>query len=553
MSGIHKRLSCDHATNEPLPPHCQGSMTMKTGPTRVRSVAGGSSSIPQCINYYLARLRLSRVTTNRRRIEILVMIVGILFVTSCVVLVYRMEVHYSVTSRENVKTNERRALGDLRMEANIPRLRPNINRNMPLSKLKAVTRTELMGPSNATWGTYIYGPNGTYHHSDSIKDLGDITEKYAKLREKYDEWLPEHDTNRMSHVVQTLRQRDYQPMNHPNGTYHVWNCPDEPPLEYPMSWNVLDVLDHWEPDDITPRSHIYQGICRFNYRTERHKALNYRRLEVPYVIRDDPMVQRTVERWNHEGYMEELLGSWTKYPVEYSENNHFMYWTIPKKKNKKKVDQIRPGDELPEGWKEPTTHIDMSYKKWLSHANVTDESQLGPNMEHWYFRLTGCGKMKGCEQPSEYLFDELAFFQPRKENELYMVKPHAQKGIHCRFGMEGVIAENHFDRPRNMIALLRGERRYILSHPDQCENLELYPIGHPSARHSAVDWSNPDLEKHLKFKHAQVNEIVLQAGDVLYIPSNWFHYIISLDLNFQCNTRSGTSSKYMDELDACGF
>ena len=124
------------------------------------------------------------------------------------------------------------------------------------------------------------------------------------------------------------------------------------------------------------------------------------------------------------------------------------------------------------------------------------------------------------------MFDELAFFQPRDDNDLYMVDPGEQKGIHCRFGMKGVIAgksplnfmcksclsrhpchitmlmtyrtifvvrarfsiskENHFDGTRNMIAIMKGERRYMLSHPDQCENLALYPKGHPSAVSSPI-------------------------------------------------------------------
>ena len=104
-----------------------------------------------------------------------------------------------------------------------------------------------------------------------------------------------------------------------------------------------------------------------------------------------------------------------------------------------------------------------------------------------------------------------------------------------------------------MVALLGGERRYILSHPDQCENLALYPKGHPSSRHSAVDWSNPDWKKFPRFKDAHVNEVVLQAGDVLYIPTYWFHYIISLDLNFQCNTRSGVNKEYLRHIEQCGF
>ena len=104
-----------------------------------------------------------------------------------------------------------------------------------------------------------------------------------------------------------------------------------------------------------------------------------------------------------------------------------------------------------------------------------------------------------------------------------------------------------------MIVLLGGERRYILSHPNQCENLSLYKKGHPSARHSAVDWSNPDWEAFPEFADAEVNEVVLQAGDVLYLPTNWFHYIISLGLNYQCNTRSGVNREYMMDIHHCGF
>ena len=113
--------------------------------------------------------------------------------------------------------------------------------------------------------------------------------------------------------------------------------------------------------------------------------------------------------------------------------------------------------------------------------------------------------------------------------------------------------ENHFDGSRNAIVLLGGERRYILAHPNQCENLAILPKGHPSARHSEVDWSDPDYEKFPKFKEAKGNEVVLQAGDAMYLPTNWFHYIISMSMNFQCNTRSGIEPTYMPPIRACGF
>lgn len=119
--------------------------------------------------------------------------------------------------------------------------------------------------------------------------------------------------------------------------------------------------------------------------------------------------------------------------------------------------------------------------------------------------------------------------------------------------MNGVIAENHFDQSRNAIALLGGERRYVLAHPNQCPLLSLLPKGHPSARHSAVDWSDPDLDTYPEFGRARGNEVVMQPGDVMYLPTNWFHYIISLSLNFQCNTRSGITHEYMIPIQECGF
>ena len=109
---------------------------------------------------------------------------------------------------------------------------------------------------------------------------------------------------------------------------------------------------------------------------------------------------------------------------------------------------------------------------------------------HKYFRVTADDERRSTK--NSWLFKELKFFQPKKS--LFMVKPEFQQGIHCRFGMRSIIAEAHFDRSRNSVAMLRGMRRWIMTHPSQCENMYILPKSHPSGRHSDVDWSNPDLE-----------------------------------------------------------
>jgi len=54
----------------------------------------------------------------------------------------------------------------------------------------------------------------------------------------------------------------------------------------------------------------------------------------------------------------------------------------------------------------------------------------------------------------------------------------------------GVIAEAHYDDGRNMVAMIKGRKRYVLLPPRACKSLYLLPRGHPSARHSYLDWSN---------------------------------------------------------------
>ena len=50
----------------------------------------------------------------------------------------------------------------------------------------------------------------------------------------------------------------------------------------------------------------------------------------------------------------------------------------------------------------------------------------------------------------------------------------------------------------------------------------------------------------------QATEVVLTAGEALYIPSYWFHYIISTGVSFQCNTRSGNAFRGRADLFKCG-
>jgi len=411
----------------------------------------------------------------------------------------------------------------------------------------------------------VLPPSSIYTVPGSMPHIGDKSDAYARLRKEYDSMdLPKVEQRYKFKTMPMETGGDESP-----APYDIHNCPEHPPKNYPYAWNLLQLLDHWPPDNVNIPEDltVFQGLCVFDFEKDYEKALNYRRMELPFVVSNDPAVQDTAKRWMAPGFMDRLLGD-TKHRTEYSESNHFMYWNaggISKKQQHQLQEKNKfKGDGHPDGrgvdkdiahWQQPTTMMRMTYQDWLSHANLTEGESVGSHDPHYYYRLIGCGESSPegrCDKgSSEYLFDELPFFQPKES--LYIVDPKEQHGIHCRFGMNGVIAENHFDQSRNFVALMGGERRYILSHPNQCPLLSLLPKGHPSARHSAVDWCDPDLEKYPEFAQADGNEVVLQAGDVLYLPTNWFHFIVSLNLNFQCNTRSGTTPDYFKPIRKCGF
>ncbi len=90
----------------------------------------------------------------------------------------------------------------------------------------------------------------------------------------------------------------------------------------------------------------------------------------------------------------------------------------------------------------------------------------------------------------------------------------------------------HWDLPQNLACVVAGQRRFTLFPIDQIDNLYITPLdltlaGQPT---SLVDFHNPDFARFPRFRdampHARVAD--LEPGDVLYMPSLWFHHVESL-------------------------
>ena len=370
---------------------------------------------------------------------------------------------------------------------------------------------------------------------------------------------------------------------------------------YPALFPLNVVLRAWNPDVTLPPTTYgaFSSLRVFNFSEplERALASEYRRAEVPFILRGVASLDAAVVRWADDATLVADMGTVDHFTTEISNNQHFMYF------NRQRAKQVK--DFVP-----PTREGEMDVVDWLVEAaasleivraaehaalGITPAFLPGGNSGHvgtllarglgplpatpWahmpsvvrplrdmnYMRASA-GMKAGAEGDARgrnaWITDTVRAFvdtsaaesvsvSEKEEYPFFIVDPQQQRGIHCRFGMAGIIAEAHTDAGRNFITMQRGHKRYILAPPFDCDKLGIANSG-PISRHSIIDWSSEEGIATLAAQAGLATEVVLTPGDALYVPAGWFHYIISLDTNIQCNSRSGTPDLWISEMKACG-
>ncbi|KAL7564279.1 hypothetical protein ACA910_014342 [Epithemia clementina (nom. ined.)] len=480
--------------------------------------------------------------------------------------------------------------------------------------------------------------------SASSTDDDRLTKQLQKLayllRPAFEQHYDPKDWSRIQRNVQALRvplpledeaegdlhEKPHDEDNKEYSTRRLHHCPVLPSRDYPRTWSLVDILTHWNPNqmDLPPVQNtttttmgghndhdhqsgaedhhvLYHSLCVLDWNVHSMEQIQaYRQAEVPFVLQNHPEVMRAAERWNvrvrsnandqdhdpnnndstkpawefddanldkktlttrndnpHDEkddsavpYLVELLRHEVPQRNEYArQSNHLPFWR---------------GSHVPNP---PTQNVELSIVDWWHKAQeleraVANNQTAVTAADHYYFRFSALLGNK----LHAYLYHELPVFvpyPPNAENDkdalataaLFMVDPEHERGINCRFGMMGSMADNHFDASRNWILVLRGQRRYILAPPEQCPNMQLHGMDHMSARHSMGNWADPS--EYPALSRAQALQVVLQPGDALYLPTSWFHFIVSLTTSFQCNARSGTTHTKGSPLDQifteCGF
>ena len=94
------------------------------------------------------------------------------------------------------------------------------------------------------------------------------------------------------------------------------------------------------------------------------------------------------------------------------------------------------------------------------------------------------------------------------------------------FGPRGTVTQLHHDPCNVLMAQVVGRKRFRLVPPEHWR----YLYNNVGA-FSAVDCEDPDVGRHPEFRHAAVIDIVLEPGEILFMPVGWWHHARALDVS----------------------
>ena len=122
--------------------------------------------------------------------------------------------------------------------------------------------------------------------------------------------------------------------------------------------------------------------------------------------------------------------------------------------------------------------------------------------------------------------------------------------INIWLGNKNAISSLHKDPYENIYCVVTGRKHFVLLPPTDLPFLyrNLYPTANynaaleiesvensPKIPWIPVDPGNPDFEQYPLFRHASPIRVTLDPGDILYLPSLWYHKVSQDDCTIAIN------------------
>lgn len=188
----------------------------------------------------------------------------------------------------------------------------------------------------------------------------------------------------------------------------------------------------------------------------------------------------------------------------------------------------------PSGMFEPSLSSREFPMQEMAFRDYIDIIQSPPRSGSWYYAAN-----LSVTQNLPQLFADIE--QPS-------FQPHAPKRTAFWLGPAGTGTRLHYDPYDNILAVIRGRKRFHLFPP--CDVNQMYPFPAFSrwGHFSRVDPTHVDRDRFPNWPHHHRIECEIQAGEILFLPHGWWHQVENetqvIALNFfyavpylQCFTR----------------
>ncbi len=103
------------------------------------------------------------------------------------------------------------------------------------------------------------------------------------------------------------------------------------------------------------------------------------------------------------------------------------------------------------------------------------------------------------------------------------------------FSGTGTVSQLHFDLPHNLVAQVHGHKRFVLFAPSESPHLYPEPLLSSTPHLARVDPESPDYARFPLLRGARGFVCTLRPGDLLFIPSRWWHHARSLEASISTN------------------
>ena len=191
----------------------------------------------------------------------------------------------------------------------------------------------------------------------------------------------------------------------------------------------------------------------------------------------------------------------------------------------------------------PTVARRVAFSEYMLYCQMPFATALGQVAAPAPFYLTGFSPLSWDPELLEYFSDPYVIENAyRRQLSGPLLNWYFDNFSWLFIGPKGTLSPLHVDLfgTHAWLAQVHGRKHFLL----------FSPLDAPYVYDGQVDFFRPDLDRFPLLEKARPVEAILEPGEVIFIPANWSHQVISLDASISLTMNFATAGNFVAHLMA---